>query len=120
MRKGGRYMEIAENARPLNKDVAIQIGQRIQSCRLEKTIKAIDLATAIGIGKDQLSRIENGRVVCTTENLFLIAQYLNVSFDFLLFGKDLSSDLYDCIKVLEGLSQEQIVRAKKVLEACFL
>ena len=84
-------MEIAENARPLNKDVAIQIGQRIQSCRLEKAIKAIDLATAIGIGKDQLSRIENGRVVCTTENLFLIAQYLNVSFDFLLFGKDLSS-----------------------------
>ena len=63
------------------------MGKRIQNARKEKRIKAIDLADMIGIGKDQLSRIENGKVPCKVEYLFVVAQLLNITTDYLLYGK---------------------------------
>ena len=62
------------------------MGKRIQEERKNKGFKAIDFADIIGIGKDQLSRIENGRVVCKIEYLYVMAQYLNISTDYILFG----------------------------------
>lgn len=62
------------------------MGKRIQEARKIKGFKAIDFADIIGIGKDQLSRIENGRVACKIEYLYIMAQYLNISTDYILFG----------------------------------
>ena len=62
------------------------MGKRIQNARKEKRIKAIDFANLIGIGKDQLSRIENGKVPCKMEYLFVIAPNLEVSVDYLMYG----------------------------------
>ena len=62
------------------------MGKRIQQERKNKGFKAIDFADIIGIGKDQLSRIENGRVACKIEYLYVMAQYLNISTDYILFG----------------------------------
>ena len=62
------------------------MGKRIQEARKNKGFKAIDFADIIGIGKDQLSRIENGRVACKIEYLYVMAQYLNISTDYILFG----------------------------------
>ena len=62
------------------------MGKRIQEERKNKGFKAIDFADIIGIGKDQLSRIENGRVACKIEYLYVMAQYLNISTDYILFG----------------------------------
>ena len=67
-------------------EVVKEIGKRIQDCRKKKGIKAIDFAAMIGIGKDQLSRIENGRVPCKVEYLFMIGQYLEVDVNYLLYG----------------------------------
>lgn len=63
------------------------MGKRIQNARKKKGFKSIDFADIIGIGKDQLSRIENGKVPCKVEYLFLMAQILNVSAEYLLYGK---------------------------------
>lgn len=41
-------------------DTMKDMGKRIQDARKNKGFKAIDFADIIGIGKDQLSRIENG------------------------------------------------------------
>ena len=67
-------------------DTMKDMGKRIQDARKNKGFKAIDFADIIGIGKDQLSRIENGRVACKIEYLYVMAQYLNISTDYILFG----------------------------------
>ena len=69
-------------------EVMKEMGKRIQDARKKKGYKAIDFADIIGIGKDQLSRIENGKVACKLEYLFVMAQYLEISTDYLIFGKE--------------------------------
>ncbi|WP_395548260.1 MULTISPECIES: helix-turn-helix domain-containing protein [unclassified Lacrimispora] len=69
-------------------DTMKDMGKRIQDARKNKGFKAIDFADIIGIGKDQLSRVENGRVVCKLEYIYVIAQYLEISTDYLLYGKE--------------------------------
>lgn len=47
--------------REYDKNVQFEIGQRIQEMRLDKNMKSIELATELGITRNQMSRIENGR-----------------------------------------------------------
>ena len=68
-------------------DIRFQIGQRIQEMRLEKGIPGIEVAAILNIGKNQLSRIETGRANCTVPQLFVLAQMLDCSVDYLMFGK---------------------------------
>ena len=75
-----------ENINLFTKQTMRDMGKRIQEERKNKGFKAIDFADIIGIGKDQLSRIENGRVACKIEYLYVMAQYLNISTDYILFG----------------------------------
>ena len=65
----------------------VQIGQRIQETRRQKGIKTLDMAVLLGISKNQLSRIECGECLCTTKILHKVAQYLEVSADYLLYGR---------------------------------
>lgn len=94
---------MTENYLFTNEDMKA-IGNRIQEERKKKGIKAIDFADVIGIGKDQLSRIENGKVTCKLEYLFVIAKYLEVSSDYLLYGKT----SYDAQQMLNNLSVEKL------------
>ncbi len=75
------------NVKDYDNDVKMQIGQRIQQARLEKGMPAVDLAAYLNIDKNQMSRIENGRANCTIDKLYVIAQVLECSADFLLSGK---------------------------------
>ena len=45
------------------------------------------LATELGITRNQMSRIENGRANCTISQLFILLQILGGSADYILFGK---------------------------------
>lgn len=73
-------------------DTMKDMGKRIQDARKNKGFKAIDFADIIGIGKDQLSRIETGKVACKTDYIFVIAKVLNVTSDYLLYGEAESDD----------------------------
>lgn len=78
-------------------DVMKDMGKRIQDARKKKGYKAIDFADIIGIGKDQLSRIETGRAACKIDYLFVTSQYLEVSCDFLMFGgEDIMVNVQEC------------------------
>ncbi len=77
------YTEVRE----FDTEVQFEIGQRIQDKRLEKHISTVDLAAYLGIGRNQLSRIENGKANCTLPQLFILAQVLGCSVDYLLFAK---------------------------------
>lgn len=72
-------------------DIQLQIGQRIQEKRLEKKLAAADVAAYLNIKSNQLSRIENGRANCTVPQMFVLAQLLECSVDYLMFGKQQQS-----------------------------
>jgi len=76
----------------IDNDMMLAMGERIRKARAEKGISSYDMAAALDMSRDNYSRIENGRQVCTTRNLYLIAKELSVSADYLLF--DDSEDRY--------------------------
>ena len=74
-------------------DTMKDMGKRIQDARKNKGFKAIDFADIIGIGKDQLSRIENGKANCTMPQLYVLTQLYECTSDYLLFGKEKETKL---------------------------
>ena len=104
----------------LDEERNIFIGKHIAEARKAKKYKACELADAIGIGKDQYSKIENGRVTCTIDNLFLLAQYLDLAVQFLLFGNCEKSEAKEAAKhSLESLDEEQLKRVPMLINAAF-
>ena len=95
-----KYDEIRE----FDKNVQWEIGQRIQEARLAKGIAGVEVAAYLEIGKNQMSRIENGKANCTIPQLYVLAQLLECSVEYILFGKQPSSKYSDeqekCIKAL--------------------
>jgi ribosome-binding protein aMBF1 (putative translation factor) len=83
-----------------------EIGKRIQETRIAKGFAGVDVAACLGIGKNQLSRIENGKANCTVPQLFILSQLLGCSVDFLLFGTP-----------CQRYSREQVNSIKSLLEA---
>lgn len=82
-----RMDNMNKEIREYDKNVQFEIGQRIQEMRLDKNMKSIELATELGITRNQMSRIENGRANCTISQLFILLQILGGSADYILFGK---------------------------------
>lgn len=98
---------------------AIEVGRRIRDARKRKKIKVIDLAMQIGLSTDQYARIESGKSVCGLNNIYLISQYLEVSVDYLLSGKEMAEEMPHVWNILNGKSKKDVERARKVLEAMF-
>ena len=65
----------------------MNIGMRIQEQRVKCGMSGATLGAYLGISANQVSRIETGKAKCSLEHLFVIAQVLNCSADYLLFGK---------------------------------
>ena len=73
--------------REYDKNVQFEIGQRIQEMRLDKNMKSSELATELGITRNQMSRIENGRANCTIQQLYIMSQIFEHSMDYIISGK---------------------------------
>ena len=95
------------------------LGQRIQEARIEKGIKAVDMAVALEMSKDQYSRIENGRSVCSIQKLYQIAQYLEVSADYLLFGTEQEGIIGQIYTLLTKKNKSELETIKRVVEAIY-
>lgn len=106
-------MTFPENIQEYN---SFAIGQRIQDIRLQKGIKALDMAVQVDLSKDQYSRIERGISICKITTLHKIAQYLEVSADYLLYGK--TDEFYiDQIRIcLRGMKKQDKEKLIKILE----
>ena len=63
------------------------IGLRIRRLRKERGISLPELGKAIGMWKTAICNIEHGRGSTSIENLVKIADYFNVSLDYLV-GRD--------------------------------
>lgn len=63
------------------------IGERIKFLRKEKKLSQEELGTAIGLTQNNISKMENGDVSLTIDNLLLIASFFNVSTDYICTGQ---------------------------------
>ena len=93
------------------------VGGRIKHLRKNKGLTQHSLAGLLDYtGSRQLQRIETGETSCTVEKLMEIAQILETSTDFLLFGQERDSkDKY--YKAFEGKNSCQKQYLLAVLQA---
>ena len=75
---------------------------RLRICRDTKRLQQKDVADKTGIGKSSLSTYETGDVTPSLENLIVLADFYNVSLDYLC-GRET-----DCVIRTDDLSQSQI------------
>jgi len=59
-------------------------AERLKELRLKNNLKQDDVGKIIGVTKTQISDMENGRRTTTIENLITLADYFNVSADYLI------------------------------------
>jgi len=62
--------------------------ERLKSLRLSKNLKQSDIAAHINVSVTQISDIERGRRSTSVENLIAIAEYFDVSLDYLVGRSD--------------------------------
>lgn len=65
----------------------ITVGQRIKNLRQQAGMKQVALAAALGTARTHLTNIERGRANPGRELLLAIAQFFDVSIDWLANGK---------------------------------
>lgn len=96
----------------LNKEV----GSRLYDLRSEKGLTQSEVASALNMGQNQLSRLEKGERTCNIWTLVDFAKYYNVSTDYLLgLTKNSSTDTdVQTVCKATGLSQ----KAAEVLTGC--
>lgn len=63
-------------------------ASRIKSLRAEKGVSQSALASFLGVTKTQISDIENAKTLTSIERLIALADYFDVSTDFLLGRTD--------------------------------
>lgn len=80
-------MDLTNEIINLDENQRMNIGMRIQEQRVKCGMSGATLGAYLGISANQVSRIETGKAKCSLEHLFVIAQVLNCSADYLLFGK---------------------------------
>ena len=67
------------------------IGERIRQLRSEKGMSQEQLAEALHISRQAISKWETGESIPDTERVMLLCRVLDISADYLLFGKENSS-----------------------------
>lgn len=70
-----------------NESVLVEIGKRISQTRKAQGLTQENLAEQIGLSMQSVSCIELGKKGVRPENLIKICEALEVSADYLLFGK---------------------------------
>lgn len=93
------------------------VGKRIQQMRKSRNMTQSVLAERLDYTKErQLQRIESGETACSVDKLMEIAQILEVSTDYLLFGVERAvEDSFNM--VLDGKSEVQKRYLEKLLQA---
>jgi len=63
-------------------------AERLKALRIEKNLKQDEVANALNVTKTQISDMERGKRTTTMEKLTTLADYFNVSTDYLLGRSD--------------------------------
>ena len=102
---------------------SITFGDRVQKIRELRGMKQIDLAIQLGYTSErQIQRIESGGSSCSIDKLFELSQILDISTDYLLYGKVKESHLninQELNNYLISMSPQEQSFALPVLKSIF-
>lgn len=94
-----------------------EVGARIKKTRRIRGFTQNELAERLDYATErQLQRIENGETACSVDKLMEIAQLLEVSTDFILFGCNRDGN-GEYAKYFEGKTENQTKYLTRLLEA---
>lgn len=94
-------------------DTVKEIGKRVRILREKSGETQEILGNVLGRSQNTISKIERGEVTLTLENLFIIAEHYNVSFDYLCTGNDINSFL-DTLQKYVSLQFFQISESETI------
>ncbi len=66
----------------------ILFGQRLKQLRTDKMVSQDVIAKLLGVTRTQVSDLENGKTTTSLERLTILAEYYDVSSDYLLLLSD--------------------------------
>lgn len=104
-------MRVNENNALIRK----RLGENIKKCREQRGLTQMQLAEAAGFGEEHCKQVEYGNKALSIYNLCAVAKVLNVSTDYLLFGRTKESELENIEMLLEPLSVKQLKYVEKLL-----
>jgi transcriptional regulator with XRE-family HTH domain len=82
----------------------MEVVDRIVALMAEKNVSAIVLSAEIGLAKNTISEWKIGRIKPSTEHVAKIADFFNVSTDYLLGRTDTPGSPLDIPSVLSGVA----------------
>lgn len=94
-----------------------EIGTRIYIRRKERRLTQEQLAEKINVSVQMISNLESGKKAVRPENLVKLCNALDISADYILFGrigKDMSDGLFE---TLQKLSESERILIKQLAEA---
>jgi len=101
----------------------VQFGERVQKIRELRGMKQIDLAIQLGYASErQIQRIESGDSSCSIDKLFELSQILDISTDYLLYGKVKEAHQYinqELNNYLASMSPQEQAFALPVMKSIF-
>ena len=92
------------------------VGERIKILRKRKHLTQSELSNYLDYTNErQLQRIESGETACSVDKLMEVAQILEMSTDFLLFGIE-EETIVDLSEYVRGKSQGEQLLIHKIVE----
>ena len=102
---------------PTTKDeLRKQIGQNIRQRRLELNITQEELAAKVGYSHEHCVQVENGNKGLSIQSLQQMAEALNVSTDYLIYGRTERTEFASIIRLLDSLPLRQLHRLEQAIE----
>lgn len=97
----------------------INMGVRIAQQRKELKLTQEQLAEKMGVSLQTISCIELGKKAVRPENLANLCSYLNISSDYILYGKRDSEQMTDVITKLSNLKPEEYQAVQTLIELLY-
>ena len=97
----------------------IEMGKRICTSRKEFHLTQEQLAEKMGVSLQTISCIELGKKAIRPENLANLCSCLNVSADYILYGKRSEYQMDDFIKKLSTLSPDAYNTIQKLTDLLY-
>ncbi len=89
---------------------------RIRALREDRDLRQIDVSNATGIDQKTLSNYETGKTRPDSDALILLADFFDVSIDFLVGRSDNASNLKHEISTEIEKIQHQLIHVKNLLK----
>lgn len=97
------------------------LGEKITKLRKDKKLSQLDIANAIGVSRDAISKYERDDIVPSVENAKKMANTLGVSLDYLVSEEErqeaIDNKMIQRIKELQKLSESDQTNILSVIDA---